>query len=502
MQITVQNLLQKKLKLDVKCYDTILDVKTKIERKKDNDFPWKRYQQKLIYEGKELLDDARIFSLTNQSTLTLITEPLFNSGDAIKVMQLHEDGSLGDAIKNSGDEKWRESLKKNSKIDIFAYNCNKWYYGTVITFPDSTDKIEILYDDIANTREMLSVYDVRIQPHKSRVSGGAKSGGVIGSMFALVYNYQNYINQSEKHWRHKLQLYSEIDVLDDFNKWYYATIIDIDQKSGRVKVNYNDWSSKYDQWFEIYHPRIQIRNTFASGGKESDGVKGSINYSLMNSYNRHVNAIDFNSIFYQDNQNSEIVNNHKNNSYSNYTSQQYKPSHYIRNNAFEQPTMNKYEPKYKSANQRYIVPYNKSATNINTHSHQYNAYKSRNQRYIPYNQSQSGYSGHNWRNTRKGRDRRRRQMEYITLLQKWNLQKYIGQFRRYGWIDPLDWSHLDQESLEGLGLQPGDIKRFQRLYNLWKELIPTQQQNQISINTSEGLTTGKWRMIRKSIQNT
>ena len=41
---------------------------------------------------------------------------------------------------------------------------------------------------------------------------------------------------------------SKCDVLDSVGKWYTATVIDVDDNANRVKVNYDQWSHRYDEW--------------------------------------------------------------------------------------------------------------------------------------------------------------------------------------------------------------------------------------------------------------
>ncbi len=48
-------------------------------------------------------------------------------------------------------------------------------------------------------------------------------------------NSNTNIIQSEK-WRNNLILSNQVDVLDSVNKWYYATIIDIDENTKKIKL--------------------------------------------------------------------------------------------------------------------------------------------------------------------------------------------------------------------------------------------------------------------------
>ncbi|ETO14017.1 OTU-like cysteine protease family protein [Reticulomyxa filosa] len=73
-------------------------------------------------------------------------------------------------------------------------------------------------------------------------------------------------------WRAGLTLNSQCDCLDSVDKWYTCHVIDADENANRIRVNYDEWSSKYDEWIFKDDPRIQKLLSQATGGKSSGGI--------------------------------------------------------------------------------------------------------------------------------------------------------------------------------------------------------------------------------------
>ena len=49
-------------------------------------------------------------------------------------------------------------------------------------------------------------------------------------------------------WRKDLKVEGKIDCLDSVHKWYTCTILEDDPGANRFKINYDGWSSRYDEW--------------------------------------------------------------------------------------------------------------------------------------------------------------------------------------------------------------------------------------------------------------
>jgi hypothetical protein len=54
-----------------------------------------------------------------------------------------------------------------------------------------------------------------------------------------------------------------IEVLDTVQKWYFSTVVDI--KPGEIKVHYEGWSPKFDEWIKIGSNRIAPLLTHTNG---------------------------------------------------------------------------------------------------------------------------------------------------------------------------------------------------------------------------------------------
>jgi hypothetical protein len=57
---------------------------------------------------------------------------------------------------------------------------------------------------------------------------------------------------------------AQIEVLDTVNKWYDATVMELDTVRGAIRVHYNCWSSKWDEWLPLSSPRLALIGTHAS----------------------------------------------------------------------------------------------------------------------------------------------------------------------------------------------------------------------------------------------
>ena len=53
-------------------------------------------------------------------------------------------------------------------------------------------------------------------------------------------------------WRKDLKVNGKCDVLDSVHKWYTCTILEDDPGANRFKINYDGWSSRYDEFIYRY----------------------------------------------------------------------------------------------------------------------------------------------------------------------------------------------------------------------------------------------------------
>ena len=65
-----------------------------------------------------------------------------------------------------------------------------------------------------------------------------------------------------------------VDALDIENKWYTAYILNIDQKSGKVKIHYDDWADRFDEWIDPQSGKLAPYRTRAIGGRFQGGLPG------------------------------------------------------------------------------------------------------------------------------------------------------------------------------------------------------------------------------------
>ncbi|ETO33385.1 hypothetical protein RFI_03722, partial [Reticulomyxa filosa] len=71
------------------------------------------------------------------------------------------------------------------------------------------------------------------------------------------------LTKSKDHelWREGIAIGSHVDCLDKVRKWYTATVIELDGANDRIQVNYDGWSSKYNEWiskstFSVITPSV------------------------------------------------------------------------------------------------------------------------------------------------------------------------------------------------------------------------------------------------------
>ena len=134
----------------------------------------------------------------------------------------------------------------------FFHN-GKWKCGEIADQRGEENSIELLVNAEALSGERVSDWIPR-------------SGSRLSPLYSRT-------SPSLDSWRRELQSNSLIDVLDTVNKWYTGRVVEI--RPGVVKVSYDGWSSRYDEWLSITSDRIAQFKSKALGGQEAGGVSGS-----------------------------------------------------------------------------------------------------------------------------------------------------------------------------------------------------------------------------------
>eukprot|EP01084_Bolivina_argentea_P021592 40117_1 len=78
-------------------------------------------------------------------------------------------------------------------------------------------------------------------------------------------------------WRQQLQIGSKLDCLDEACLWWTSTVCDSD--GYRIKVRYDGFDARWDEWVDRGSTRIAPYMTKAKGGRESKGV--SVNLKVV-----------------------------------------------------------------------------------------------------------------------------------------------------------------------------------------------------------------------------
>jgi hypothetical protein len=163
------------------------------------------------------------------------------------------------------DPKWRDSLKKDDRLEIFtneqqSANIVGWTTGRVLE--RTNDRLSILYDGQPEAAaRSIFINSLEIQPYGSHTAGSE--------------------------WRTALKVGDRIDCLDTSAVWYESTVLDVKkfeegggmsiqvgfrvydakgQKQDRDGKAFMGWGHTYDEWLSIYSLRVQPRGTLARLG--------------------------------------------------------------------------------------------------------------------------------------------------------------------------------------------------------------------------------------------
>ena len=88
---------------------------------------------------------------------------------------------------------------------------------------------------------------------------------------AQILKQQSVHNPSQiALWRQQLQTGSKLDCLDEGCLWWTAVVTDSD--GYRIKIRYDGFDARWDEWIDRGSTRIAPYKTKAKGGRESKGV--------------------------------------------------------------------------------------------------------------------------------------------------------------------------------------------------------------------------------------
>ena len=77
-------------------------------------------------------------------------------------------------------------------------------------------------------------------------------------------------------WRRKLKKGSKLDCLDHKKHWYCCTVVDCNENTNEVLIQYFGWDKKWNEWVVRDNPRLQPFKSVAKGGKEQRSVTRDI----------------------------------------------------------------------------------------------------------------------------------------------------------------------------------------------------------------------------------
>jgi hypothetical protein len=106
-----------------------------------------------------------------------------------------------------------------------------------------------------------------------------------------------------------------VDVKDTIDKWLEAQVVEISEDKKKVKIHYNHWGNRWDEWLDINSPRIMPfryhtrQNSLSNYNSPSPNQKPDAGITLLSfeNINKDCSIHSFNPFF--QNENNENINN-------------------------------------------------------------------------------------------------------------------------------------------------------------------------------------------------
>eukprot|EP01084_Bolivina_argentea_P271411 461810_1 len=166
-------------------------------------------------------------------------------------------------------KEWRRTgIKRDCYVDYLYYN--QWRYGKILEiYNDNNDeygkyqilKIEKKMDEIP----IENYYDEFI------LSPNTMSQICKPLTKSIAYKPQMLS------WRKQLTINDKCDVLDQYNRWYTATVIEENISLNKIKIKYDGWAERWDCWIYRDDVKLQPYLSIAKGGREAPvHVKGCL----------------------------------------------------------------------------------------------------------------------------------------------------------------------------------------------------------------------------------
>ncbi|ETO12599.1 hypothetical protein RFI_24778, partial [Reticulomyxa filosa] len=152
-------------------------------------------------------------------------------------------------------EEFRKGIRENVELDYFHEN--RWKKGTV-------RQVRQVQNATNGTVTMLDI-GCDVGPSRSTLSDKSdnKDNGIVNPCTFDTEHYGSYAPAGTQvkqlrpllsKWRAELSPKSQCDCMDCTDKWYTCTVVSVDELTNSVKVNYDEWSSKHDEWI----PRLRL----------------------------------------------------------------------------------------------------------------------------------------------------------------------------------------------------------------------------------------------------
>ena len=134
-------------------------------------------------------------------------------------------------------------------------------FGPEFLSNENETENESLADFYKQTEDFLKVYDEQVIAREKDAS-------------YQPFKVEIPEDNPAQTWLDNLHVGSLVDALDIESKWYTGYVTNVDIKSGQVKIHYDDWSDRFDEWVDPQSGKLAPYRSRAIGGRFQGGLPG------------------------------------------------------------------------------------------------------------------------------------------------------------------------------------------------------------------------------------
>ena len=156
-------------------------------------------------------------------------------------------------------DEWRKTSVQEEKYVDYLLG-NRWRYGIIKKIMIKEDNqgqqynvlhiapcMEGMYPTHRSSRNKHSDIDDSYQYYDDFIFTSATYGQITKPATKSMMHKPHMMK-----WRKDIKKDSKCDILDSVHKWYTTTVLHVDRGANRFKINYDGWSSRYDEYIWRY----------------------------------------------------------------------------------------------------------------------------------------------------------------------------------------------------------------------------------------------------------